>query len=80
MVYTINLKSGTFRGDYEPWEVTFRENVESRCKSGVSGDQKVVREGPGLRGLGAGAPGPRGPGGPRPLPGNSCTNGLKSGL
>ena len=55
MVYTINLKSGTFRGDYGPWEVTFRENVESRCKSGVSGDQKGVRgrgggPGPGVRG------------------------------
>ena len=56
MVYTINLKSGTFRGDYEPWEVTFRENVESRCKSGVSRDQKGVR---GARGPGPGA----GPGG-----------------
>ena len=56
MVYTINLKSGTFRGDYEPWEVTFRENVESRCKSGVSRDQK------GVRGAGGGRrPGP-GPG------------------
>ena len=76
MVYTINLKSGTFRGDYEPWEVTFRGNVESRRKSGVSRDQNRVR------GAGPG-PGPRGgggPGGPRPLPGNSCTNGLKSGL
>ena len=76
MVYTINLKSGTFRGDYGPWEVTFRKNVQSRRKSGVSGCQN------GVRGAGPG-PGPRGRGvlgGPRPLPGNSCTNGLKSGL
>ena len=55
MVYTINLKSGTFRGDYGPWEVTFRKNVQSRRKSGVSGCQNGVRgsrpgAGPGVRG------------------------------
>ena len=75
MVYTINLKSGTFRGDYEPWEVTFRGNVESRAKVRCPGTKN------GVRGAGPGA-GPRGRGvlgGPRPLPGNSCTNGLKSG-
>ena len=62
MVYTINLKSGTFRGDYEPWEVTFRENVESRCKSGVSRDQN----GSGGRGAGRAR-------GPDPGPGGSQT-------
>ena len=56
MVYTINLKSGTFGAGYEPWEVTFRENVESRRKSGVSRDQKGGVRG---RGPGARAPGPR---------------------
>ena len=52
MVYTINLKSGTFRGDYEPWEVTFRENVESRAKVRCPGTK-----------IGSGGRGPgRGPG------------------
>ena len=57
MVYTINLKSGTFGAGYEPWEVTFRENVESRRKSGVSRDQKRGGPGAGPRGPGPGPPG-----------------------
>ena len=55
MVYTINLKSGTFGAGYEPWEVTFRGNVRARAKVKVSRDQKVV--------LGARTPGARNPGG-----------------
>ena len=59
MVYTINLKSGTFRGDYEPWEVTFRGNVESRAKVRCPGTKNGVRGGRSR----SGAPGAGGPGG-----------------
>ena len=75
MVYTINLKKGTFEGDYEPWGALFHENGQGRVKKGVLRPKRGPR-GPGGWGR---APGPPA-GGPRPLPGNSCTNGLKSGL
>ena len=55
MVYTINLKKGTFEGDYEPWGALFHENGQGRVKKGV------LRAKKGPQGSGGQGPGPRAP-------------------